>query len=133
MKAVLRLELIADNLYEYARLKRAGRITRPLRFRQEVDVIRFARRELRPWVARVLGADAAGRLQREFVRYQTKDFTSANREGSRGVYVYYTLSPGIYEVNERVAWERARRYFVRVDGATITEIPREEVDHCLNG
>lgn len=132
MKTVVRLEAIADNLYEYERLRRAGRVTRSLPWRTQLDVIRFARRDLRPWLARVRSIDAAGRVDREFVRYQTKDYSQANSQGSRGVYLYYTLSDGLYEVNERTSWTRARRYFLRVENGKSSEISREEAVRCLS-
>lgn len=88
--------------------------------------------QARPWVARITGRDARFGLRREFVR-GVKDYSRANSVGSRGVYRYFFLASGVYEVNELQSWSRSRRYFLRVgaDGGK-TEITREEVDAWLN-
>jgi hypothetical protein len=108
LKAVLELELIGDS--------------DPL-----------APRAVRPWVARILGLDEHTGLQREFLRRYQKDYSRANSIGSRGVYAYYVLDPGLYEVSRRVSWSQTERYFACVDGATITRISREEVVRRLSG
>jgi hypothetical protein len=82
------------------------------------------------WVARLTGPDPLYGFIREFLRGQ-KDYSRANGTGSRGVYVYYPLRPGIYEVHKRLNWRKTRRYFIRVEGTEITEISREEVLACL--
>lgn len=125
MKAVLELEVIGDNLYAYRRMVREGKADPQPRQTAQAD--KLAPKGTRPWVARITGLDAHYGLSREFVRFQQKDYTQANSVGSRGVFVYYTLDPGVYEVNERVTWQKTRRYFIRVDSDTITEITREEV------
>ena len=89
----------------------------------------------KPWVARLTKFDPDhgifGDFEREFLRGQ-RDFSRTNRSGSRGIYLYFALVPGVYEVNERTSWSNARRYFVRVnDDTTVTEISREEVLACL--
>lgn len=82
------------------------------------------------WVARLLGIDEKWGFAREFVRGQA-DWSCAKMTGSRGIFVYYALTDGIYEVNKRVSWKHVRRYFICVEGAEITEISREEVLQCL--
>lgn len=88
----------------------------------------------RPWVARLLryeqGELVFGKFEREFVRGQ-RDFSQTNRSGSRGIFIYYALKPGIYEVNDRTSWSNTRRYFCRVDGVVITEISRTEAIQWL--
>src|SRR5690606_23131495 len=79
----------------------------------------------KPWVARLDGLDHKYGFRRTFLEGQ-KDYRDANSGGSRGVYVYYALRPGIYEVNERVTWKRVRRYFIRVVGSEIHEISKDE-------
>lgn len=131
MKTVIELELIADDSYEYLRLKRTGRIGRELSLRQEIRALQFGQKRLKPWVAKIIGTDDKYGLKREFIRPQTKDFSRANSTGSRGIYAYYTLDDGVYEINRRVSWKKADRYFVRVNDGQITEISREEVLACL--
>jgi len=82
------------------------------------------------WVARLLKFDPDhgifGDFERQFVPGQ-RDFSRTNRTGSRGIYLYFALVPGVYEVNERTSWSNSRRYFVRVnDDTSVTEISREE-------
>ncbi len=125
MLAVIRLEIIADNYY--AGKKYATRETRipDERYRELLGPDKS-----RPWVARITGLDAQFGYKREFMRGQ-KDYSQANSVGSRGVYMYYPLSDGIYEVHERLSWKRTRRYFCQVSNSDITEISREEVNALL--
>lgn len=131
MKAVLRFELIGDDAFQYLRQRRAGKPTRELALYQEIRLLETTQKKYRTWVARITGADERFGLKREFVRPQMKDYSDANSTGSRGVYAYYALSDGIYEINSRETWKRSRRYFVRVSNTEITEITREEVDEWL--
>lgn len=89
----------------------------------------------RAWVARLTAFQPEhgifGDFERAFVAGQ-RDFSRTNRTGSRGIYLYYALTPGVYEVNERISWSTSRRYFVRVaEDTTITKISREEAIVCL--
>jgi len=83
------------------------------------------------WIAQLTGLDDRYGFAREFVRGQ-RDWSQAKMTGSRGIYVYYPLDPGIYEVNERESWKHVRRFFIRVseDGG-VSEIDRSEVISCL--
>jgi hypothetical protein len=126
MRAVLQLELIGDNYYAYKQY--AERLNE--RYERDVYLRGMARPELKPWVARILGPDPKYGFKREFIHGQ-RDYTFSNSVGSRGIYEYFALTPGIYEVNERLTWKRARRYFVRVEGTEITEISKDEVLECL--
>jgi hypothetical protein len=129
MLAVLRLELIADNEYQHKKLIERGKAPHP-HLRQYVKILCDTPQGSRPWCARLIGLDPQYGFKREFQRGQ-KDYSRANSVGSRGVFVYYPLKPGIYEVNERLTWKRMRRYFIHVEGVEITEISREEVLACL--
>jgi hypothetical protein len=126
MKAVLELEAIADDLYEFQRLMRQGKVRADM-FSDafQWQLVRYGNKKLKPWVAKITITIRG--LQREFVRYQMKDYSHANSSGSRGVYIYYVLSDGLYEVNERVSKTRAERYFLRVEGDTKTRVPSEEI------
>jgi hypothetical protein len=119
--AVLELEFIGENADAYRRLvdqqaKAAG-----------VDL---GTKSSCPWVARITGFDATYGLAREFVRGQI-DYSRANSKGSRGVYLYFPLKEGVYEVKQHLTWAKNRRYFCRVEGMQITEITRDEVEQWL--
>lgn len=113
MLAVLKLEYIGEN---YAAMFRS---------------VGQARLIGKPWVARLTGLDPVSGYQREFVQGEI-DYREANGIGSRGVYLYFVLDPGIYEVKERVSWKRSRRYFVRCNGRDIDEIDEEEAREWLS-
>lgn len=127
MLASLRLEAIGDNharqLHGLARsLRRLG-----LTSSEKESLMPDVRR---PWVARITGLDSRYGLAREFVR-GTRDYSEANSVGSRGLYLYYALADGIYEVRELISWQRDRRYFVRSEAGDIIEISRDDVDAWL--
>lgn len=124
MKAVLKLEHIGDN---YRAWKRAG--CTPARYGQRYERI-MGRDTSRPWVALITGVCQTYGYQRQFIDGQ-KDYSLANGEGSRGVFVYYPLASGCYEVNERLTWKKTRRYFIMVKDCEITEIDQAEVDEWL--
>ena len=120
----MRLEIIGDN-YRWA--ARHNLAHTPLR--QQIAAIRYGRQELRPWVARLAGI-VGDRFQREFITGM-RDYTLARGTGMRGVYEYWPLPEGLYEVNECVRLGVNRRYFIRVVGTEITEVAREEVVQWL--
>ena len=130
MRAVIKLELIGDNYIQHLKLIEAGRVCSPRHVKKLIDVISYGQKGLRPWVARITGYDAQYGLAREFVS-SARDYSFANSIGSRGIFEYFALTDGIYEVNECIRLGQARRYFIRVKKGTITEITREEVDQCL--
>jgi hypothetical protein len=126
LRAVLKLELIADDFFWHQK--------RGLFDKNFQKWLRYAKRlgpnKSSTWVARLIGLDEKFTFKREFVQPE-RDYSQANSTGSRGIYGYYALPPGIYEVNERVTWRRVRRYFIKVDEAEYKEIDREDVIKCL--
>jgi hypothetical protein len=128
MLAVLALEIIGDNYFAYKRDLANGKARENPRVERYAEMM--GRDKARPWVARIVGFDKKYGFKREFQRGQ-RDYSKANSIGSRGVYEYFALKPGIYEVHERLTWKRTRRYFCRVQEAEIIEINREEVEECL--
>lgn len=124
MRAVLSLEVIGENYRHHLRAIDAGKAPMP-HMRRYIEVLRYGRRELQPWVARITEHGRA------FVE-SPRDYSLANGIGSRGIYLYYALTPGVYEVNECVKLGRSRRYCIRVnDDGTYTEISREDVEAWL--
>lgn len=102
MKAVLEIELIREDEYSF-------------------------NRQLRPWVSRITGIDDQGRFLREFVQIARKDYSRANSKGSRGIFAYYVLSSGIYEVKQLRNWNSEQRRFIRVDEERIADISYKDV------
>ncbi len=129
VRAVLKLEIIGDN-YRWA--ARHGVDLSRLPTRRMIDVIRYGRRELRPWVARLVGLDKRFGFKREFITGM-RDYSLANGDGSRGVYEYWALPDGLYEINECVKWGQARRRFIRVVGDKMRDISKEEAIAGLTG
>ena len=86
----------------------------------------------RPWAAHLIGLDTRWGFQRVFVK-GVYDYTHARgKRGGRGIYIYFALAPGLYEVYYPISWRHERRYFVSVDPrGDIHEIPREKVVECL--
>lgn len=125
LRASFRIEAVADHLVQCYRV--TGRLpdSCPL-----LDQSYIMSGRGTPWVARLLGRTARG-FRREFAE-GVKDYTHANSVGSRGVYVFYALPPGLYEVNEPVRWRRNDRYFIQVADGRWKRITREEVERCLN-
>lgn len=124
MRAVLKLELIGDD-YFYAKRHNTWSFDKILRYMR-----RLGPNKSPSWLAEIVGFDAKGNLNRQFIQGQ-KDYSEANSTGSRGIFVYYALPSGIYEVNDRHHWRKVRHYFCRVEGTQITEINQDEVIECL--
>ncbi len=124
MRAVLKLERIGDNHLAFERAKRHGKVRRNA---QQQD---FDWHHKSAWVARIVGMDEVYGFKRQFIRGML-DYGQANSTGSRGIFEYFVLKPGIYEVSQPVTWKYYRRYFCRVEGETITEIDWPEICRCL--
>jgi len=111
MRYVIKLEAIGDNHTSY--LRHFLKTNPPLFGKRELDAIRFGTKRHVPWIAKIIGVRPDGFLRREFVEGQ-RDYRDANSVGSRGIYIYYALQPGIYEINSPETWKRVDRYFLRV-------------------
>lgn len=119
----LKLEAIGDHVvYERRMCRRHGVPWAPKR------AIEYA--VTPPWVARLVGLTERG-FAREFVRGR-RDYTEATGTGSRGIWVHYLLDDGLYEVNEPVAFGKARRYFLLVQGGAARELTMREAKGCLS-
>lgn len=131
MKAVLRLELIGDNHIQRARAIKRGEAQMPQHIPRMVELVKHSQKRFIPWVAQITGLCDKYGLKREFIRGQ-RDYTLANSVGSRGVFCYYPLDPGVYEVNERLTWKKVRRYFIKVENTQVIEITKEEALCLIN-
>lgn len=123
MYTVLELEEIGENYHAY---RRQAQLPHPPTERYKGYL---GPDTTRTWVAEIVGITlqaGAVQYQRRFLSPQ-KDYSRTNSTGSRGIYLYFYLESGIYEVHARESWHRARRYFIRVQANVITEISAEEV------
>lgn len=86
----------------------------------------------RPWVARLTGLDRKFGLAREFVK-GVPDYTHASgKAGGRGIYIYWALPPGLYEIYRPVSWKHEERFYFRVDNdGELHIVTRDEVLECL--
>ncbi len=89
-------------------------------------------RPVRPWVARIIGLCPRYEFCREFMPGH-KDYRDANKRGSRGVYLYFQLPPGLYEYQEIVGYGKAERRFAVVENLTLRRVGGKEVLECLVG
>jgi len=80
-----------------------------------------------PWVAKITGKDFHYGYKREFIQGK-KDYTHANRKGSRGVFCFFMVETGyVYEVKGS-----KRRYFSKVDNdGNVVEITQKEVNEWI--
>lgn len=111
---VLRLEAIGDNWRAYAKALRAGKVSHPA-WRDQLGAIRYGQKRHGPWVARITGNG------REFL-HGPRDYSAADKIGERGVFDYYYLTDGLYEVNEPTGLGQARRYFVQVERERLVKL-----------
>lgn len=93
------------------------------------ESIRYEERP-RAWVAKITATCPRYGLAREFMRFK-RDYSTANSIGSRGVYQWYELPPGVYEINAPQSWKHADRYFARSERGKVVRITRAEVDEWL--
>jgi len=128
MRAVLELEFIAENYH--AGKREAAKLHSEMPYGVERYRAILGRDKSRPWVARLLGCSEQYGFTREFIHGQI-DYSRANSIGSRGVFLYFALKDGIYEVNERTSWTKVRRYFLLVDSTEMVEVSKEEVTQWL--
>lgn len=91
----------------------------------------FKPRPSRQWVARIVGKHPKYGYAREFLRGH-KDYNNANKVGSRGVMVWYTLEDGeLYEIQQPVSWRKDYRWFGTVREGRVVELTTEEVKQWL--
>lgn len=71
-------------------------------------------------------------FHRGFLRGKV-DYRDADKRGTRGVYLYFQLPPGLYEVLERQDHYHSRRYFARVADLRMCEINKRKLLSRLAG
>ena len=87
----------------------------------------------KPWVAKVIGIHASGKLDRMFLA-GSKDYKKANGKGSRGVSLSFILETNyLYEVRCHLSWRRSTQYFCAVtELGDIVELSKTEAEEWLN-
>jgi hypothetical protein len=80
----------------------------------------------RPWVAKIKYCCKTDRIIREFIR-PTMNYSRANTTGSRGIYRYYWLNTGVYEIYDIHSWKFADRYFCAVENGQLIRVDFEWV------
>jgi len=83
----------------------------------------------RAWVARIRGICKQYGFKREFVK-PVVDIRKSNSVGSRGIYYFYFLNDGIYEVKSPISWKYSDRYFCKVLNGKIERLTKEDVVKC---
>lgn len=124
MKHALSLEMIGDNYVQLNRLDIAklDNLLWPGAGAEMVGKISHS-----CWVAEITGRHERYVFERRFLPYH-KDYSGANRIGSRGIMARYTVEDGrIYEVSSPTSWARVDRYFCRYEGGLQIRMTKEEV------
>jgi hypothetical protein len=83
-----------------------------------------------PWAARLTGLCPKYGFRREFIN-GIKDWTHVKKakRGERwpGVYIYYAVPPGLYEINHRMSKGRQyREYILVLEGGELKTISKDE-------
>lgn len=118
----LKMEAFGDSYVHYRRRLEEGVIYHPI-LRDVINAIRWGGREMTPWVARLSWGKQ--QPQRTFLNGQ-RDYMNADRWGNRGIFVYFYLPPGIYEINHPLALGKSRRYYAIVKDDDLIEITQVE-------
>lgn len=122
MRPVICLEAIGDDYFWH---KRYGGWT----FMQELRYMRRLGPDKSPsWIARIILEN--GEPKRKYLT-GVRDYEKANATGSRGIFCYYPLRDGLYEINDRYCWDSVKHYFAIVRDGEINETSREEAIQWL--
>jgi hypothetical protein len=119
LRAVIQLELIADDYFWHVRHK-SWSFDKQLRYMR-----RLGHDKSPSWVARLHPG-----MKREYL-HGVRDYSRANATGSRGIFELFVLRDGVYEINDRYHWNKVHHYYALAEGETITEIGREEAAQWL--
>lgn len=128
MKAIIKIEAIGDNTYQYFRLyKKILNEGAPGLGNSILEGMGAPY-----WCAKITGFDPKYKYAREFLKPK-KDYSESNSVGSRGIFLFYILENNcLYEVSKPITWKKLRRYFCVVDNnGEIIEIKKEDVDQWI--
>ena len=127
MPYVLALESIGDTFRQAKRKLLSGQI--------KLDVSRSSHRmallsKKAPWCAQIVGVRVDGTLKRVFVQ-GLKSYEFSSGTGNRGVYYWFILQDGFYEVHEHISWGKSDRYFCRVLDGVLVKVDKKDLMICL--
>ena len=96
------------------------------------DVTFGTERACKAWCAEITGFHPKYRFERKFMR-ANRDYTYANKTGSRGVYDYFNLENGhIYDISSPISWKNTERYYCRIENNELVKMNKKEVEEWLN-
>lgn len=85
----------------------------------------------RYWAAKILGINNFNNFVRTFLK-GARDYTRANSQGSRGIFVTFYLEEGpIYEISSPKSWKHTDRHFARIVNGEVIRMTKNEVLACL--
>ena len=73
----------------------------------------------RAWVAKI--SWGFNGIEREFLN-PARNYQNSNGPGSRGIFLYYWLPDGIYEISAPINWKKVDRYFCMVKNNKLERI-----------
>lgn len=111
MRSVLRLEVIGDNFIQYLCSINRGQAPIP-HIKKYVQVLKYGQEHFYPTVYKITGEKLTG----------IRDYTEAIGIGMRGIYLIFTLEPGIYRVHECIKLGRMRDYCIASGDGIYREI-----------
>lgn len=80
------------------------------------------------WIAKI-SIEKGKKVRNKFLSGNV-DYSNADKRGNEGVYRWYCLPPGLYEVHERVSWKHIdHRFIIVTDMGKIKEATMEEICH----
>ena len=112
MNAILKLEVIGDDCHAYMHALDRGKI-KNIQIREMCRAMKYGQARYYPSVAH-LGQNGCIPVER-----MMKDYSNAKKLGARGVFDWYSLEPGRYEIHECVELGvmRTRHITVNHDGS----------------
>lgn len=84
-----------------------------------------------PWAAHLFGLDKRWGFRRQFIT-GVRDYSYGQEHHTRGVYLYFNLPPGLYEVFRSISWRHEERYFFQIDdNGDLYRMSKDNVESCL--
>jgi hypothetical protein len=125
MKAQIKIEAVGDDVDQF--LRQFRNLTNDLA--PGLGDMTFGKPLHTYWVAQITGVHPKYKYERQFLRGK-KDYTHANRKGSRGVFVYYLLESGnVYEVKKS---SKCRFFCIVDDEGDVVEVDKDYVEKWIN-
>lgn len=84
----------------------------------------------RPWLAKIVAVCDVYGFEREFLK-PVPDYSHGQHHHTRGVYWYWFVDDGVYQLDKPISWKHRERVFLRACGGEVAEITKDEVMECL--